>query len=65
MQAVVNQNRAALLAATGEGSVSLDQARSANAALAKQDVASLANDSGAPPALQARTAAPHMYGVGA
>lgn len=54
VQAVVNQNRAALLAATGQGSASLDQARSANAALAKQDVASLADDSGAPQALQAR-----------
>ena len=54
MQAVVNQNRAALLAATGQGSASLDQARSANAVLARQDVASLADDSGAPQALQAR-----------
>ena len=51
---MVNQNRAALLAATGQGSASLDQARSANAALAKQDAASLADDSGAPQALQAR-----------
>ncbi|KAK9830937.1 hypothetical protein WJX81_008055 [Elliptochloris bilobata] len=57
-QMVVNRNREALLAATGQGSVSLDQARSANAALAKEDAGTLAAASGAPPALQALAGMP-------
>lgn len=65
-QVVSNRNQAALLAATGMGSASLAQARAANAALLKQDAASLAADSGAPLSLQARpgcVAAPRSRGL--
>ena len=54
-QAVVNRNREALLAATGQGSASLDQTRAANAALLSQDADVLAKDSDAPAFLQAHT----------
>lgn len=54
-QAVVNRNREALLAATGQGSPSLDQTRAANAALLSQDADVLAKDSDAPAFLQAHT----------